>query len=257
MSNNPHMLPAMPAVVGNAASRRPDVPAIGVLALQGDAHTHRAALAAVGAQAVMLRRPAELNSLDGVIIPGGESTTIARLAQTFGLFDPLADRIASGMPVFGSCAGMILLASAILDGREDQRCLGGIDMTVRRNAFGRQIDSFETRLHIAGITDTGVSETPSTDAALRAIFIRAPWIEDHGADVQALAHYSGKIVAARQGNVLATAFHPELSGDYRVHRYFVDIVAAYLRRQESSGALAVADSPQLRSHMRIGKEVDR
>jgi 5'-phosphate synthase pdxT subunit len=233
----------MSTVVVSTASARRAEPLIGVLALQGDVQPHLAALEAVGARATLLRRPTELDQLNGVVIPGGESTTISRLAQTFGLFDPLAERIASGLPVFGSCAGTILLATRILDGRDDQRCLGGIDMTVRRNAFGRQADSFETRLHVAGITDIsgvanadvssadGLNERPTDRPAgekLRAIFIRAPWIEDHGTDVQALAHYDGKVVAARQGDVLATAFHPELSGDYRVHKYFVNIVAASL-----------------------------
>ncbi len=238
------IVPAMPTVVGNTAATT--APLIGVLALQGDVHPHLAALEAVGAHATTLRRPGELDQLDGVVIPGGESTTIGRLAVTFGLFEPLRARIAAGMPVFGSCAGAILLASRIVDGRDDQRCLGGIEMTVRRNAFGRQVDSFETRLHVRGVTDIpGVADADagSVDGShdwstsrpagekLRAIFIRAPWIEDHGADVRALAHYDGKIVAARQGNVLATAFHPELSGDYRVHKYFVDIVAAHVGAQ--------------------------
>ncbi|MGH3546500.1 MAG: pyridoxal 5'-phosphate synthase glutaminase subunit PdxT [Mycobacteriales bacterium] len=215
---------------GDENAGRGRLPTIGVLALQGDAHFHLKALRAVGAHAIALRRTSELDRVDGMVIPGGESTTISRLAVTFGLFEPLQERIAAGMPVFGSCAGAILLASAIVDGREDQRCLGGIDMTVRRNAFGRQADSFETELHVTGITDSpGGSGDHLAGQKLRAIFIRAPWIEDHGADVQVLAHYNGRIVAARQGDVLATAFHPELSGDYRVHTYFVDIVAAHLR----------------------------
>jgi len=192
---------------------------VGVLAFQGDAHAHLAALSACGAQACLLRRPDELDQLDGVVIPGGESTTIGALAQTFGVFDPLRERISAGMPVFGSCAGAILLASRITDGRPDQHCMAGIDMVVRRNAFGRQVNSFETWLHVAEITE------PDSEPLL-AVFIRAPWIEHVGADARVLARYDGKIVAVRQGDVLATAFHPEITGDHRVHQYFVDIVAS-------------------------------
>ncbi|MGQ0575215.1 MAG: pyridoxal 5'-phosphate synthase glutaminase subunit PdxT [Pseudonocardia sp.] len=202
------------------------VPVIGVLALQGDVREHVAVLAAHGARAVPVRRPAELAAVDGIVVPGGESTTISRLLESFDLLEPLRARIAAGLPVYGSCAGMILLADGVLDGRPDQRQLGGLDVVVRRNAFGRQIDSFETDLPFAGF-----------DAPVRAVFIRAPWVEKAGADVEVLATVpartidgadagaaAGRIVAVRQGNVLATAFHPELTGDGRVHALFCDMV---------------------------------
>ncbi|MGH3614684.1 MAG: pyridoxal 5'-phosphate synthase glutaminase subunit PdxT [Pseudonocardia sp.] len=202
------------------------VPVIGVLALQGDVREHLAALAACGADAVPVRRPTELDTVEALIIPGGESTTMSRLLEIFELFDPLCARLAAGMPAYGSCAGMILLATQVLDARPDQRQLGGLDVVVRRNAFGRQVDSFETDLRFDGLTDP-----------LRAVFIRAPWVESTGAGVQVLATVprltltgahagpaAGRIVAVRQGPVLATAFHPELTGDGRVHALFCDLV---------------------------------
>lgn len=196
-------------------------PVIGVLALQGDVREHVAAVESGGLPACPVRRPAELAAVDALIVPGGESTTMSNLAVTFDLLDPIRARIAAGMPVYGSCAGMIMLADRILDGRADQRPFGGIDMVVRRNAFGRQVDSFETDLDFTGLAD----------GPLHAVFIRAPWVESVGPDVQVLARVSGgaadgRIVAVRQGNLLATAFHPELTGDLRVHRWFVDLVRA-------------------------------
>lgn len=191
---------------------------IGVLALQGDFREHIQAAKASGHAALTVRRPEELDEVDALILPGGESTTIAQLAQTFGLLIPVRERIAAGMPVYGSCAGMILLADRILDGAADQATIGGIDMTVRRNAFGRQVDSFESDL-------TFHQET------LRAVFIRAPWVEEVSEKVEVLADVQGSDgkrhpVAVRQGSLLATSFHPELTGDLRVHRYFFDQVCA-------------------------------
>lgn len=192
---------------------------IGVFALQGDVREHLAALRAAGADAIPVRRPAELESVDGLVVPGGESTTMSRLSTVFGLLDPVRARIASGMPVYGSCAGMIMLSSTVLDGRADQESFGGIDMTVRRNAFGRQVDSFETALDFHGVPGDPV----------HAVFIRAPWVEEVGPDVEVLARVNGgdadgRIVAVRQGNLLATSFHPELTGDLRVHGLFVEMV---------------------------------
>jgi 5'-phosphate synthase pdxT subunit len=191
-------------------------PVVGVLALQGDVSEHLAALAAAGASGVPVRRPDELEAVDGLIIPGGESTTIWKLSVIFDLMDPLRKRISAGMPAFGSCAGMIMLADRLLDGMNGQQTFGGIDMTVRRNAFGRQVDSFESDIALAGVPGP----------ALRAVFIRAPWVEQTGAEVEILGTEpgTGRIVAVRQGPVLATAFHPELAGDPRVHKFFVDIV---------------------------------
>lgn len=199
-----------------------DQPRIGVLALQGDVREHLAALTAAGARAATVRRPAELDEIDGIVIPGGESTTMSKLLQVFGLFDPLQQRLRDGLPAYGSCAGMIMLASMILDTRPDARHLDAIDITVRRNAFGRQVESFETDLEFAGITD--VDGVP-----MRAVFIRAPWVESVAPDVEVLATVpdgpaEGRIVAVRQGHVLATSFHPEVTGDRRVHEYFVAMV---------------------------------
>ncbi len=197
---------------------------IGVLALQGDVREHAAALDAVGARPVPVRRPAELEAVDGLVVPGGESTTMDKLLRAFGLFEPLRARIADGLPVFGSCAGMILLAERVLDAPGDQRTLGGIDMTVRRNAFGRQVDSFEADLTVEEIGPE----------KLRAVFIRAPWVESVGPGVRVLARLAtgpgegetaGRIVAVRQGVLLATSFHPELGADHRVHARFVEIAA--------------------------------
>jgi 5'-phosphate synthase pdxT subunit len=199
-------------------------PTIGVLALQGDVAEHVSALEAAGARGVGVRRRTELEAVDGLVIPGGESTTIDKLLRIFELAEPLRAAVASGMPVYGSCAGMILLADRILDGIEGQRTLGGMDVTVRRNAFGRQVDSFEADLAFEGLAGGPV----------RTAFIRAPWIEEAGPGVEVLARIperaadgsavgeaAGKIVAARHGRLLATAFHPEITGDRRVHAMFV------------------------------------
>jgi 5'-phosphate synthase pdxT subunit len=192
---------------------------IGVLALQGDVREHLYALAEADVVARPIRRPEELIGLDGLVIPGGESTTMSKLAIEFGLLVPIQSMIADGLPVYGSCAGMIMLSTEVLDGRPDQRSFGGIDMTVRRNAFGRQVDSFEAAVTLNGV-DGG---------AFHAVFIRAPWVERVGESVEVLGRVeegegAGRIVAVRQRNLLATAFHPELTGDLRVHRYFVDMV---------------------------------
>jgi 5'-phosphate synthase pdxT subunit len=193
------------------------VTTIGVLALQGDVREHISALEACGARAVAVRRPAELDAVDAMVLPGGESTTMSRLLVTFDLLEPLRARIADGMPAYGSCAGLILLATEVLDGRPDQEQLGGLDVVVRRNAFGRQVDSFETDLEFRGVPGDPV----------RAVFIRAPWVEKVGADVEVLAAVpDGRAVAVRQGGVLGTAFHPELTGDLRVHGLFCEMVRA-------------------------------
>lgn len=193
-------------------------PVIGVLALQGDVREHLIALAAADAVARAVRRPEELAEVDGLVIPGGESTTISKLAHLFGMTEPLRQRIAAGMPVYGTCAGLIMLADKILDPRSGQETLGGIDMIVRRNAFGRQNESFEAAVDVTGI-DGGPVE---------GVFIRAPWVESVGATAEVIAEYGGHIVAVRQGNALATSFHPELTGDHRVHALFVDMVRATL-----------------------------
>jgi len=185
---------------------------IGVLALQGDVAEHIASLGDCGVIASGVRSKQEIQSIDALVIPGGESTTIAKLAKAFGVFDLIKSRIASGMPTYGSCAGMILIADQILDGGVDQEGFGGIDAQVRRNAFGRQVDSFETDLSFAGISG----------AAFRAVFIRAPWVESVGTQVEVLASFNGHPVSIRQGHLLATSFHPELTGDNRIHRFFVD-----------------------------------
>ena len=192
---------------------------IGVLALQGDVPEHLRALEAAGARAVPVRRPEELHQLDGLVIPGGESTTLWRLSVAFDMLEPLRKLIASGLPAFGSCAGMIMLADRLADGVAGQLTYGGIDMTVRRNAFGRQVDSFESDITLSGVD--GGDAMP-----LRAVFIRAPWVEQYGENVAALGteQHTGRIVAVRQGQLLATAFHPELTPDRRIHELFVDIV---------------------------------
>jgi pyridoxal 5'-phosphate synthase pdxT subunit len=186
---------------------------VGVLALQGDVREHLTALTALGVEAVAVRRPAELESVDGLVLPGGESTTMVKLARIFDLLEPLRARIKSGMPAFGTCAGMILLADRIVDGAEDQETIGGLDITVRRNAFGRQIDSFEEDLEVRGLDDT-----------VPAVFIRAPWVEEVGPEVEVLASAAGHPVAVRQGRLLATSFHPEVGGDGRLHRLFLDLL---------------------------------
>jgi pyridoxal 5'-phosphate synthase pdxT subunit len=195
---------------------------IGVPALQGDVREHLHVLESLGAQPVAVRRESELASVDGLVVPGGESTTMAKLARIFELLEPLRARIREGLPVFGTCAGMILLADRIEDGIAGQETLGGLDITVRRNAFGRQVDSFETSLDFSGLAER-----------VHAVFIRAPWVEAVGDGVEVLARVAedpahgpaaGRIVAVRQGPLMATSFHPEVGGDGRVHRIFVDLV---------------------------------
>lgn len=193
-------------------------PTIGVFALQGDVREHLRVLTDMGATAIGVRRPEELARCDGFVLPGGESTTMAKLARTFELFEPLRSRIRDGMPSLGTCAGMILLADRIEDGAAGQETLGGLDITVRRNAFGRQVDSFEGDLDFDGF-----------DSAVHAVFIRAPWVEQVGDAVDVLARVAdgpatGRIVAVRQGPLMATSFHPEVGSDARIHRFFVDHV---------------------------------
>jgi 5'-phosphate synthase pdxT subunit len=197
-----------------------------VLALQGDVREHLATLPELGAEAVTVRRPEELAAVDALVVPGGESTTMAKLAARFGLLGPLRDAVAGGLPVYGSCAGMIMLADRLLDAPADQVTVGGLDVTVRRNAFGRQVDSFESQVEIDGVAGGPV----------HAVFIRAPWVEQAGEGVQVLGRVvggpaDGRIVAVRQGNLVATSFHPELTGDRRVHALFVDIVRRHLAEQ--------------------------
>jgi pyridoxal 5'-phosphate synthase pdxT subunit len=201
-------------------------PVVGVLALQGDVREHLATLPELGAEAVTVRRPEELAAVDALVIPGGESTTMAKLAARFGLLGPLRDAVAGGLPVYGSCAGMIMLADRLLDAPADQVTVGGLDVTVRRNAFGRQVDSFESQVEVDGVAGGPV----------HAVFIRAPWVEQAGEGVQVLGRVvggpaDGRIVAVRQGNLVATSFHPELTGDRRVHALFVDIVRRHLAEQ--------------------------
>lgn len=194
-------------------------PTVGVLALQGDVREHARMLEHCGVSAVPVRRERELAAVDGIVIPGGESTTIDKLLRAFDLFDPLQRAIRAGLPAYGSCAGMILLADRVLDGIEGQQTLGGLDVTVRRNAFGRQVDSFEADLLIEGVAGE----------PLHAVFIRAPWVESVGPRAEVLGTVSagpaaGRIVAVRDRNVIATSFHPEITDDDRVHRVFVEIV---------------------------------
>jgi pyridoxal 5'-phosphate synthase pdxT subunit len=205
-------------------------PVIGVLALQGDVREHLAALTALGADPRAVRRPEELTGVSGLVLPGGESTTMVKLAARTGLLGPLRAAVRAGLPAYGSCAGMILLADRILDAPPDQETVGGLDVTVRRNAFGRQVDSFESDV------DLGLDGGP-----LRAVFIRAPWVEQAGQGVEVLGRVvggaaDGRIVAVRQGNLVATSFHPELTGDRRVHALFVDIVRAHLAEQAGAAA---------------------
>jgi len=195
---------------------------IGVLALQGDVREHLRILTACGASARPVRRTSELDGLQGIVLPGGESTTIDKLSRVFHLREPLVAALRGGLPAYGSCAGMILLADRVLDGLPDQQTFGGLDVTVRRNAFGRQVDSFEDDVRLEGIDG----------ATMHAVFIRAPWVEQVGPDVQVLGRVehardpaaAGRIIAVRQGPLLATSFHPEMSDDARVHRYFVSMV---------------------------------
>ena len=187
---------------------------VGVLALQGDFREHLYSLEECGVTASIVRRPSELAAVDALVLPGGESTAIANLARSFNMFEPLKARIAAGMPVYGSCAGMILLADRVLDAAIGQETFGGLDITVRRNAFGRQVDSFEMDLEFTGLTNPPV----------RAVFIRAPWVESTGPAVEVLAALD-HAVAVRQSGLLATSFHPELTGDNRIHRFFIESVA--------------------------------
>jgi 5'-phosphate synthase pdxT subunit len=188
---------------------------VGVLALQGDVREHISSLIACGVTPSTVRRSVELDQVDALVLPGGESTTIAQLAEAFGIFDQIKSRIALGMPVYGSCAGMILLADEILDAKQGQKSFGGLDITVRRNAFGRQVDSFESDIPFAD----GSSDL------IRAVFIRAPWVERTGDGVQILASVDTHPVAVRSQTLFATSFHPELTGDHRIHRYFIEEVA--------------------------------
>ena len=205
-------------------------PHVGVFALQGDVREHLRVLESLGATATGVRRVAELDACDGLVIPGGESTTMFKLARTFDLFEPIRQRIKEGLPVFGTCAGMIMLADRIEDGTADQETLGGLDITVRRNAFGRQVDSFEGEVSFVGLDDP-----------VHAVFIRAPWVEDTGPEVEVLARVdddsvaggapdgaAGRIVAVRQGSLMATSFHPEVDGDGRIHRLFLDLIGSRL-----------------------------
>ena len=185
---------------------------VGVLALQGAFAAHSECLTSIGVQSVEIRTPEQLGSVDALLMPGGESSTMSQLLESSGLFDPIAARIADGMPVFSTCAGMILLASEILDGRSDQRSFSAIDISVRRNAFGRQVDSFEANI------DSSVGE-------FHGVFIRAPRIERVGVGVEVLGSINDEPVLVRQGNVLAASFHPELSNDARLHEYFVSLTA--------------------------------
>ena len=215
-------------------------PTIGVLALQGDVREHLAVLHGLGAVAVPVRRPEELAAVDGLVVPGGESTTMANLAQRFGILQPLRAAVAAGLPTYGSCAGMIMLADTVLDAPAGQQTIGGLDVTVRRNAFGRQVDSFETEVEVEGVPGGPV----------HAVFIRAPWVEEVGPDVEVLGRVvggpaDGKIVAVRQGCLVATSFHPELTGDPRVHAVFVDLVrAARAQDLRSDGAGVDAGSEE-------------
>lgn len=188
---------------------------VGVLALQGDVREHISSLIACGVTPISIRRPVELEQVDALVLPGGESTTIAQLSEVFGIFEQIEDRIADGMPIYGSCAGMILLANEILDAKQGQKSFGGLDITVRRNAFGRQVDSFESDIAF----DDGGADL------VRAVFIRAPWVERVGAGVRVLAYVDEHPVAVRSQTIFATSFHPELTGDHRIHRYFIEEVA--------------------------------
>ena len=211
-------------------------PVVGILALQGDVREHARALEASGARAVAIRRPRELAGIDGLVIPGGESTTIGKLLLNFELLTPLQDAVRQGLPAYGSCAGMILLADSVLDGVPGQPTIGGLDVVVRRNAFGRQIDSFEADVPIEGVDGGDV----------RAIFIRAPAVEAVGERVEVIGRvgavarseaqsHVGRIVAVRQGHLLATAFHPELTGDTRVHRLLVEMAGGSDGTRDGSG----------------------
>jgi pyridoxal 5'-phosphate synthase pdxT subunit len=210
-------------------------PLVGVLALQGDVREHRAMLERAGAETLAVRRPEEISRLDGIVVPGGESTTISKLARTFGVLDPLRDAIRGGLPAFGTCAGMILLADRIEAGVAGQETIGGLDVVVRRNAFGRQVDSFEADLDVQW---PGGAARP-----FHAMFIRAPWVEKVGQQVEVVARVApgsrpdavGRIVAVRQGSLLATSFHPEITGDDRMHGIFVEMVRQAGTPQNNDG----------------------
>jgi len=188
---------------------------VGVLALQGDVREHVSSLIACGVDPITVRRSSEIDQIDALVLPGGESTTIAQLSEVFGIYDQIKSRISDGMPVYGSCAGMILLANEILDAKVGQKTFGGLNITVRRNAFGRQVDSFES----------DISFKDGSSDLIRAVFIRAPWVEKVGEDVEVLATVDAHPVAVRSKTLLATSFHPELTGDHRIHRYFIEEVA--------------------------------
>jgi 5'-phosphate synthase pdxT subunit len=198
------------------------LPVVGVLALQGDVREHLRALTACAVDVRAVRRPADLEGLDGIVLPGGESTTIDKLSRIFGLREPLIEALDAGLPAYGSCAGMILLAKNVLDGTQDQKTFGALDITVRRNAFGRQVESFEADVDLVGIAG----------GPMHAVFIRAPWVEriDNGVEILGAVVPPGlvesKIIAVRHENVMATSFHPEVTNDLRIHRYFVDVVRA-------------------------------
>ena len=214
--------------------RAPGSPTVvGVLALQGASGLHVEVLEGLGAVAVEVRTPADLDLVDALIIPGGESTTISKLLDLNGLFEPVQHRLAHGMAALGTCAGMILLAASILDGRDDQRSFDAIDIDVRRNAFGRQIDSFEADLPVQGL-----------DRPLHAVFIRAPLVERVGAGVEVLARVDGRAVCCRQGAVMVSSFHPELSADTRIHRMFLSSVGAAAKTE--------ADRSHSRTEVREG-----
>nr|WP_206444112.1 pyridoxal 5'-phosphate synthase glutaminase subunit PdxT [Nocardioides sp. KC13] len=187
------------------------VTTVGVLALQGDVREHLAALDRLGVKGTSVRRREELDACDALVLPGGESTAMWRLARTFDLLDPLRDRVGTGMPTLGTCAGMVLLADRLLDGADGQETIGGLDMTVRRNAFGRQTESFETDLEVTGL-----------DGTVHGVFIRAPWVEEVGPGVEVLASVAGHPVGVRQDQLMATSFHPEVNADDRLHRLFLD-----------------------------------
>ena len=212
------MVSSSPASSAEGLPQSAASPTIGVFALQGDVREHLRMLERAGATAVRVRRPSELDSVDAIVLPGGESTTMANLARSFDLLDPLRERVRDGMPTLGTCAGMIMLADRIEGGTDGQETIGGLDVVVRRNAFGRQVDSFEADLDVVGFRDP-----------FHALFIRAPWVEKVGSDVRVVAkvasgHEVGRIVAVRQANLLATSFHPEITGDHRFHQLFVDLV---------------------------------
>jgi 5'-phosphate synthase pdxT subunit len=193
---------------------------VGILALQGAVDAHARSLTRLGAAVVEVRRPEHLDGIDAIVLPGGESTTMSMLLERQGLFEPLAARLADGLPALGTCAGMILLAAEVHDGRPDQRSFGAIDVTVRRNAFGRQVDSFETALEVDGLADAGLDPSP-----VHAVFIRAPIVESAGPDVQVLARVDGAAVLCRQGPVLVSSFHPELGTDLRIHQLLLNEVS--------------------------------